>query len=94
MLHNPKWDITNKPTLEDFVTWLQIQDPHKKYDYMACDGTCAVDQYLVACGIQANSRSSARLWATSTVQLMNNLATPGPRTFGALLKRVEAHLGH
>jgi len=88
MLWNPKHD--NKAlTLENFLAFVEAQDPEKEYDWSMCN-VCAAGQWLEA--IQHPRRNYPEIWQEDAVAMANYLAGSLPHTFGALAERVRADL--
>lgn len=87
MLYDPKWE---KPSLAGFVAWLERQPPEKSYVWMNICGECAVSQYFLTF---APEEEHGDLW-DKYGQPLDMLAMDGTRTFGALLDRARAALGH
>lgn len=88
MLSNPKWEKTTdtKPSLAGFIAWLETKDVQHSYEWMKCDGACAVDQYLLATtALGTDSRVEDYLLMIN----LDILALGRPRTFGALLDRAR-----
>jgi hypothetical protein len=84
MLYNPKWSKT-KPTLRGFISWLEKQNPRKKYRYMFPD-TCVTGLYAQSLG-----KTFGTLLELSILQEWDEtIAEPLPHTFGAALKRAKA----
>jgi hypothetical protein len=85
MLARTQW---TKPSLEDFIAWLESKDPNESYNWIHAS-TCACGQYATSIGIVD--------WLTfenGPFSLLNSLAKPPPTpdvdyvdTFGNLLSR-------
>lgn len=98
MPHNPSW---NKPapdvlSFESLIAWLEKQNPRKGYNYDDCKGGCLYGQYMASHGIRwdesgaMEGNQSPRGAFCSMVYA--TVASAGPRTFGAALKRARAAL--
>jgi hypothetical protein len=83
MLARQEW---NKPSLEDFIAWLEMKPRAEKYDWGA-SSRCACGQYAESIGqVWWGMRGGDMpLWAH-----LNSLAYTKPNTFGALLGRALA----
>jgi hypothetical protein len=91
MLYDPKWN--DDWSLTNLISWLQEQDPKKRYRYTSCN-SCLIAQYLMSRG-----------WTAPNVGPNNAADTGGPNvkfpphweeislsndqdwTFGGALKR-------
>lgn len=85
MLSSEKWSEAGlaRPSLEDFIAWLRTRDPAEEYPYGSLK-QCAVCQYM------GNNFIEGRFWLNPVIMSLNDLATPKPWTFGALLERAVA----
>jgi hypothetical protein len=85
MLSREQW---TKPSLDDFIAWLETKPRHEKYDWLS-GATCACGQYGKSIGVDdwfvlwIDEKNF--LWAD-----LNTLAYQQPRTFGGLLDRALA----
>lgn len=78
MLAREQW---TKPSLEDFVAWLETKPCEEKYDWSIAS-VCACGQYAASIGVDWMGASSNRV-----LKQINLLAQYRPWTFGALLTR-------
>lgn len=102
MLYNPEWKTaTTKPTLDDFIGWLETKNPAETYDYQDRNGMCCLGQYMkarnipwslkpLALGGGTYGKVSAALFGHSDNQsvLYSNSGLRG-RTFGGALERAK-----
>lgn len=88
-------------SLEGLIAWLRTQEPAKEYDYLACDGTCLLDAYLIAHGATTDDDGGAdyknfyQPLANISVgddSIEGAVACATPYTYGAALQRAEALL--
>jgi hypothetical protein len=61
MLYREQW---TKPSLEDFIAWLEMKDPEEEYQWSNMQ-TCACGQYAASIGVEEwNKRASegSKFW--------------------------------
>lgn len=92
MLSRERW---TKPSIEDFIAWLETKDPTEQYVWLDTS-ICACGQYAASIGVEGWSKKASNgdvLWNE-----LNNLAAPwygrhvsreGNSTFGVLLDRAR-----
>lgn len=90
MLYDPKW---TKPSMEHFVSWLELQPADKFYNWRSCH-ECACSQYAEFIGdkswLSRNYFNGPAFWTQ-----VNRLALGGGKqqwTFGRLLEDVRKHM--
>ncbi len=84
MLSRQEW---TKPSLEDFIAWLETKDPNEEYEWLSIN-ICPCTQYAKSIGekdwpAKHNDLKTAKgkVWYA-----LNHLAhNASPRTFGSLL---------
>lgn len=94
MLYDPKWEqVSGVASLPGFIAWLETMPPGGKYEWMKCDGTCLIDQYLASIGLKNDGRTDH---GSNYFQAQgggpNGIAVGWPRTYGSALERARAVL--
>jgi hypothetical protein len=79
MLARDQW---TKPSLEDFIAWLETKLRNEKYNWHD-NRVCPCGQYAASIGEKDWTNNMNNMWRT-----LNSLAYSQPRTYGGLLARV------
>lgn len=80
-------------TLESLIAWLEKQPARKRYNFVACNGTCLLDRYIADIDGGRLGTVSDHIKTCGGGEAYYSIAATSPWTFGAALTRARKMQG-